>query len=193
MTDPDLNLDNVLSDIWLTLGRARADARHAWRYPVFGTIDSDGWPMSRTVGLREVDATSRKLAIHTDVRAAKVQEVIDHSKCSLLFYNPRTMEQLRVTGLAGLRGEAETADAWSKLSVHQHHNYSVDPAPGSEIAAWNDYGHAATAETIAARFRVIDVSVVSFDWIRLDRPVNGIGHKRAAFNLEAKTGNWLVP
>lgn len=193
MSDSNLALDAVLTDIWATLTRAKADAKHAWRYPAFCTISADGWPTARTVGLREASQDVGRLAIHTDVRSAKIEELSAEPKCTLMFYNSRTQEQLRVVGLATIRGAEEAAKVWAGLPVHQHHNYSVQPDPGAEISRWDGYNHGTDPAVIASHFRVIDLAIHHMDWIRLDRPVAGIGHKRAAFDLMAGSSKWLVP
>ncbi|MEO0498594.1 MAG: pyridoxamine 5'-phosphate oxidase family protein [Pseudomonadota bacterium] len=193
MSDGDPNLVAVLAGIWATLERAKADAKHAWRYPAFCTMTADGWPTARTVGLREVLRDTGHLAIHTDVRSAKIEELLAEPKCSLMFYNARTQEQLRVAGAATIRASDEAVEVWASLPVHQHHNYSVEPAPGTEISTWNGYTHGTDPATISGHFRVIDIAVQHMDWIRLDRPVEGIGHKRAAFDVKAGRARWLVP
>ncbi|MEM1365817.1 MAG: pyridoxamine 5'-phosphate oxidase family protein [Pseudomonadota bacterium] len=193
MRDGDLTLDGVLDGIWSTLTRARADAKHAWRYPAFCTINADGWPAARTVGLREVVQGDGRLAIHTDVRSAKIDELLAEPRCSLMFYNSRTQEQLRVTGFGVVRSAGDTQKVWEQLPARQHHNYSVQPEPGSEIESWDSYAHGTDEAVFASHFRVIDVSIRQMDWIRLDRPVDGIGHKRASFYLSSGDAKWLVP
>lgn len=193
MSASDTSLDDVLNGIWTTLVRAKADAKHAWRYPAFCTISADGWPTARTVGLREVAQDKGVLSIHTDVRSEKIAQLGACSKCSLMFYNAKTQEQLRVSGVATIRFAEETSKVWAQLPPHQHHNYSVQPAPGSEIERWDAYSHGSDETVLSGHFRVVDMSIFSMDWIRLDRPVDGIGHKRAQFDVRAGTARWLVP
>ena len=94
-------LDGILDQIWLMLEQGAAHSDDPFHWPVLGTTAKEGCSL-RTVILRQVNATDRILVCHTDARSAKVQEIINYSQPSWIFYHPEKKIQVRISGHANI-------------------------------------------------------------------------------------------
>jgi len=88
-----------------------------FHWPVLGTTAKEGCSL-RTVILRQVNAPDRILVCHTDARSAKVQEILNCSQASWIFYHPKKKIQVRISGHATLHVYDPAADRqWADTSV----------------------------------------------------------------------------
>ena len=94
-------LDGVLDNIWLMLEQGAANSKDPFHWPALGTTTKEGCSL-RTVILRKVNVPERILVCYTDARSAKVQEIVNCSQTSWLFYHPKKKVQVRISGHATL-------------------------------------------------------------------------------------------
>ncbi|MBA8817488.1 pyridoxamine 5'-phosphate oxidase [Microbacterium halimionae] len=80
------------------------------------TIDSEGFPRSRTVMLSEFDGES--FFFHTDTQSQKVQDLAQNSRVALTVLWPGFTRQLVVQGTASIAPAAEVSDAYEKRSPY---------------------------------------------------------------------------
>ncbi|MEL7174391.1 MAG: pyridoxamine 5'-phosphate oxidase family protein, partial [Pseudomonadota bacterium] len=82
---PEDDLDAVLDAAWTRLQRGAADKRSAFNTLQIATLGPQGWPEQRTVVLRRVEPSERRVTFHTDRRSAKAAEIESDGRVSLLF------------------------------------------------------------------------------------------------------------
>jgi pyridoxamine 5'-phosphate oxidase len=194
-------LDAVLADVWTRLVRGGADRRSAFHTPVVASIDADGMPQQRVMVLRksiEADATMR---FHTDLRSAKVGEIGNSARVSVLGYDAAAKIQIRASGLAVVSDAGEIADAaWAASSPSSRRCYLTRYAPGSMtdkpisgLPASLESRVPERSETEAGRanFAVLMITLDTLEWLYLAHD----GHVRARFVCEngAWKGQWLIP
>ena len=194
-------LDAVLADIWMRLVRGGADRRSAFHTPVVASLDAGGMPQQRVMVLRkciEADATMR---FHTDLRSAKVSEIGDSARVSVLGYDAAAKIQIRAGGRAIVSDAGEVADAaWVASSPSSRRCYLTRYAPGSStdkpisgLPASLESRVPVRSETEAGRanFAVLMITLDALEWLYLAHD----GHVRARFVQEegAWKGQWLIP
>ncbi|MFJ4453306.1 hypothetical protein ACIP1G_05360 [Pseudomonas sp. NPDC089392] len=64
-------LHDLLQRIWAVLAIPAGPVRNPYRLMQLSTLDEQGWPVSRTVVLRDVDALAGTLYFYADRRSAK--------------------------------------------------------------------------------------------------------------------------
>ena len=184
------SLPEIEAACWRELARAALDRHHEWRTPVLATTDA-GQPDARTVVLREVQPELRQLAIYSDSRAAKRQQLQAQPQAVLVLWSKRLNWQLRLrvqvevhtTGLAA-------SSRWATLRASPAaRDYLAPLAPGALLPAHGEadppVGGSATERR--EHFAVLLATVQTMDWLELHRQ----GHRRAAF--DAQGARWLVP
>ena len=123
----------ILDNIWLMLEQGATHSDDPFHWPVLGTTAKEGCSL-RTVILRQVNAPDRILVCHTDARSAKVQEIINCSQTSWIFYHPKKKIQVRISGHATLHAHDPYADRqWADTSITSRLNYCTSQAPGTPI------------------------------------------------------------
>jgi len=180
---------NHAEDIWKTLLRATVDKKHPWRVVGLSTAGFNG-PASRSVILRGVLASDRRLVFYTDSRSSKMTDITHCPRVALLFWNPKANTQLRVCGKASVEAsELIVNDLWQRIPDYAKKDYATLSAPGQalETAA---IGH--NLDLARTNFTVLNVDVLEMEWLSLNRE----GHQRTSFTLDA-SGRWqasaLVP
>lgn len=167
-------------DIWRTLVRATVDKKHPWRTPALCTQSFQG-PNSRHVVLRGVDVAAAELLFFTDARSCKVSDIAQDPRVSVLFWNPKAMQQLRVWGKATVIDETSVLDPhWARVPEGARRDYATLSAPGEGYRGeWLDLAEA------RINFRLLKVACHRMDDLVLRRE----GHLRVAYsrNLE---GRW---
>jgi len=192
--------ESVLDEIWIMLTRGASRFNDPFHWPVLGTTGKAG-PNLRTVILRKVIVPERTLVCHTDARAPKVQEIRDAERVSWLFYHPKKMIQLRITGSAALHTDNPLAeDQWAAAKPTSRLNYCAVEPPGTAIdrpcSGLPDF-LLKTVPTILQtqrgrkNFMAIACRMDAVDWLIL-RPT---GNRRACFtwDVNGQTSTWLVP
>lgn len=186
------------------LVRATKDRRHAFRTPVFCTVDAqDGSPRARTVVLRHADPEALVLRCHTDRRSAKVREIEREPMVVWLFYDAAARVQLRIRARATVHLDGEVfEDAWQRTALMSRRCYLAPHEPGmpAEKPSANLPDDAIDSEPSLERsedgranFAVVQTRVLSMDWLWLRHD----GHRRAAFvwNEDGSVGDagWRQP
>jgi hypothetical protein len=193
-------LDGVLDKIWLMLEQGAAHSDDPFHWPVLGTTAKEGCSL-RTVILRKVSVPQRILVCYTDARSAKVQEIMNCSQTSWLFYHPQKKIQVRISGHATLHARDPYADRqWADISVTSRLNYCASQPPGAPIDKpssglpdflLNKIPTLLETEIGRMHFMVIAVQIFSIDWLIL----KVTGNRRARFEWDGDRlhARWLVP
>jgi pyridoxine/pyridoxamine 5'-phosphate oxidase len=177
-----MKLDHVAVSIWAALEAASRTPGNPLRTPTLATLGTDGTPQARMVVLRDVRPAARALVFHTDIRSAKWTELAAVLRASVLAWDPKSRQQMRLTG--GITrhgpGSPEATAAWSTLPAHTRATYA-GPAPGSALEA--------TQATDAEAFGVLVFTAESLDWLVLERS----GNLRARVDLTTGAAVWVAP
>ncbi len=193
-------LGDLPGHIWTTLGSAIKEASHPLRLASIGTGSSAGCAV-RTVVLREVDQSNRRLIFYTDQRSRKISELRQNPRVAWLFYDPAAGVQIRAETIAQIHHADEIAlQGWSRTPIVNRVNYCTVHAPGTEICDWGEalprdlrsvLPDAQNTAVGQKNFAVVSTTVERFDWLWL----NPMQHRRAAFHWDgmAFRGRWLTP
>ena len=151
--------------------------------------------------LRKTDIANRQLFFYTDIRSAKIQQLLDNATLSWLFYHPSKNIQIRAIGHTTIQHQNEfTLSQWKKLPYYGRKTYGTLQAPSTPLphasddlpAIWNS-PTIKLADTAYAyvNFAIIACTIHHLEWLHLQRS----GHQRAQFDFvdKAWTGKWLVP
>jgi len=191
----------IEADCWSLLQAAVQDKSCGWRLPVLATC-ANGELRQRTVVLRKIDAHSRRLFVHTDLRSPKCNCIRSNSDVSWLFYDATRHVQLQLTGRATIHTDDDVADRiWHDEAESSLRGYLAPYVPGTERPAPETNLPNAVRQRIPdrseltsarANFAVISCVVGAADWLLL-RPD---GNLRARFTYEdgaTSTMDWLAP
>jgi hypothetical protein len=139
------------------------------------------------VVLRQLSSTMEFL-VYTDVRTAKVRDLLETPRVSLLFYHPKKQVQVRVKAIATLHVEDALAqEHWKRVPEKRQSEYKSGLVPGTRIET-PDLGWETQSES--THFSVLKFSPLSIEVLQLARE----GHLRMQFELAAGwQGTWLVP
>jgi hypothetical protein len=193
-------LESVLDEIWIMLTRGASRFTDPFHWPVLGSIGKDV-PNLRMVILRKVMVPERILVCHTDARAPKVQEIRDAERVCWLFYHPKKMVQLRITGTATLHTDDPLAEEqWAAARPTSRLNYCAVEPPGTPIdrpsSGLPDFLLKKVPTLLQTQrgrkhFMAIACRMDVVDWLIL-RPT---GNTRARFiwSEEGLTSTWIVP
>ena len=199
-TSTERTLNEILLGTWAMLSQGVTEAEHPFHTSVLGTVGRYGSSL-RTVVLREVIPSERRLSCYSDRRAEKVADLLTHPQASWLFYDPGQQIQLRLAGRATLHFTDELADrAWTRVGLTSRMNYLSLQRPGTPLANPGsglpeafDSRNLSPAESEAGRkhFAVIVCQVTFLDWLQL----NPDGHRRAQFIWESDKlrSSWVTP
>jgi len=184
------NYSDAPSQIWQNvlheLHRGALDPKHPFRFLTLATSGAQ-FPQVRTVVLRQLSSTMEFL-VYTDVRTAKVRDLLETPRVSLLFYHPKKQVQVRVKAIATLHVEDALAqEHWKRVPEKRQSEYKSGLVPGTSIET-PDLGWETQSES--AYFSVLKFSPLSIEVLQLARE----GHLRLQFELAAGwQGTWLVP
>jgi pyridoxamine 5'-phosphate oxidase len=202
-----VDLPPFYDDLTLSLNEARIaieagarDRRQPAHCPTVATLGADGEPTQRVMILREMDWAKRSLRFHTDARTAKVPA---DPACSVLFYDPPSKLQLRLSGAARILLNGDEVDkAWDSSTLFARRCYLAENAPGaladapvSGLPDWVE-GRQPTETEVASARQNFALLVTEFDRIEWLYLANA-GHRRARWTWDAAAGdwqgNWLIP
>ena len=184
------NSSDAPSQIWQNvlheLHRGALDPKHPFRFLTLATSGVQ-FPQVRTVVLRQL-SPAMEFLVYTDVRTAKVQDLLETPRVSLLFYHPKKQVQIRVKALATLHvANALAQEQWKRVSEKRQSEYKSGLAPGTRIET-PDLGWETHSES--AHFSVLKFSPLAIEVLQLARQ----GHLRIQFELASGWhGTWLVP
>jgi len=187
-TDPhpwaaDLSL--LHAQVWARLIRGVNDRHAPARHPTLATVTADGAPQARTVVLRAADAAAGTLDLHTDLRSAKVTELMRQPLAALHIWDSGAHLQTRITARVDILSGPAVADLWSRVPDASRQSYGTQPAPGQPISAALDYEKRPDANS----FAVLRCHVQALDVLHL-----GPSHCRARFDrADGWSGIWLAP
>ncbi len=178
-------LQDIDSAIWCELSACPHDRTHAWRVPVLATTEVGGDPDARTIVLRDVLETPRRLRFFTDARSPKVAQLAFRKRGVLVMWSPALSWQLRVqVQLEVLRDTAEVASRWRQLRQSRAAlDYLCVAAPGSALPAAAE----SPPQAGDGHFAIIDAAIEAIDWLEL----SAHGHRRARF--DAAGAPWIQP
>lgn len=187
-------LDHILDSIWDSVELGATLSKHPFRRAVLATFDGVS-PQMRTVILRYSNRERRCIQIYSDLRSTKIQEISEHPKISLLFYDQQESIQIRLNGTATVEsGGSHLKTIWAGLPIENKINYATPARPGSQaddpVSAF-PVVDAQVPDFAFKNFSVITLVVDQIDWLRL-----GVaGHYRAKFQFRNNgfTGGWVVP
>jgi 3-hydroxyisobutyrate dehydrogenase len=192
------HLPELEQDCWDRLVSGAVKSRTPFHTPSIATLHQ-GEVSLRTVVLRKTLPTERELRFHTDIRSPKWQELSQNPSISALFYDAIDRIQLRVKGKAVLHHTNEiTAEAWQKTSLSSRKCYLTRFSPSSfseesTSGLTDDIEHEnftlAESESGYSNFGIVSIHVQSIDWLWL----NHAGHRRAFFDYEKGSFQWMIP
>lgn len=190
--------EETMTAIWTELIRGSAEKEHPFRMPVIGTSGGgEEEPIEnnmRMVVLRNVDAQERQLFFHTDIRSAKVKDLMKYPKLSWLFYHPRHQIQIRAKGSIQLHFKDKVwDDFWQMGTANSLKGYTTKVAPGTllidyhpsiEANLLNQTPEKGEIESGKNNFVVVSCVIEFVEWLKLSRE----GHQRIEFIW--KNGQW---
>jgi pyridoxamine 5'-phosphate oxidase len=163
-----------------------AKKRHLFRYFTLATIENRE-PQQRTVVLRKT-LTDLSFVSSADKRTQKTEDLQQNSSCSALFYDPKKLLQLRVSGTAEfITDKEQIATYWHTVQEASKKDYTTKIAPGTLIN--NPDAIAYTSEE--NHFCPVKIIPTSIEYLRLKRP----NHTRVLFSRIDNdwSGEFLVP
>ncbi len=200
MTSMD-DLTGIEAFCWQIIFEAASNRKIAMHQPVIATA-VEGRAHMRTVVLRRADIDRKAVYFHTEYRSLKLQDIIENSQLSWLFYDQNISTQIRLSGPTVIHHKDELAtEHWEKTGHHSRRSYlqSLPPSTIIDKPATGLDNQLATFEyTIEEtekgfdHFTVIETQTNWMEWFF----VHHEGNRRARFTYEngqLKTAEWLIP
>ena len=196
----ELDLDEWDREIWQRLVEGASDRNSGWRLPVLGTA-LNGKPRQRIVVLRQVDAASRTILVHTDIRSAKIEEISSEPVCSWIFYDAANQVQLQLAGEVRIHTDDDVADSlWCSETETSLRGYLAPLSPGTRCSEPetnlpdNVKDRIPSRDELAAakkNFSVLSCRIRSAEVVVLRRS----GNLRAKFDYsnEELDAHWVAP
>jgi hypothetical protein len=187
------HLPTLLTQVWTKLGQACNDTVDPWHTPVLGTLNGNR-PALRTMVIRAVESTSRNLVCYSDIRAAKVRQMLDYPVAEWLFYDTQQGVQLRASGKTTVHNQNHvTKAAWKSKPVMNHLPYVSPLPPGTGLPASlpSNLPDLKEHELAYQNFAVIVTTIHLFDLLLLGESKD----RRAAFSWDGEqfSPTWMVP
>lgn len=175
--------------LWRRLEHALSDRGAPWRTPVLATVREDGAADARTLVLRAVDASARRLMVHSDSRAGKLRDIAAQPRATMVFYDPGAQLQARLHGIANVvDAEPLVKAAWARVPDAARRNYRGMLPPGAAqpgpMASLSGSGE--------VNFALIEVQVFEADLLW----VGNAAHLRCRFRWPAHgdaEAAWVSP
>jgi len=179
-----MNLTIFIDDALKTIQRGTVDRKSPFKLPVLSSCDGN-IVFQRIVVARRYNERDHSLIIYTDHESKKYYQLKTNPSCSLLFWDTKKRLQVQVTGEASFL--VNKIDYWDKLSDTQKKDYAINPFPGTEISAADDFNY----DSAKSRFEVISIQFKTLDILELTPS----GHKRAKsiLNKNEREDFWLTP
>lgn len=178
-------MEENLEEIRRELVNGYAKKGHPFRYFSLATLSGDK-PVQRTVVLRKL-LPDFKLMLYTDARSNKINQITTNTQVSTLFYHPKKLLQIQLTGHAE-RIEGEALDIhWKTISENARKDYTTSEAPGTPIKNLEDLQYRMNS----LNFAMIQIIPDQIDYLQLKRP----NHLRIRFTKQDNDwlGQYLVP
>lgn len=185
MSDWFKTSQGIWDNVWSTLGRGVADAKHPARRPTFATVSPEGWPEARTVVLRSADHDGATVTVHTDLYSDKIKSLHAAPRAAMHIWDVTQNLQIRLQAEVTIISGNETRALWDKIPDHAQQSYGVTPPPGTPIEQALDYAKDPDPNT----FAILDCYITQIDAVHL-----GVDHRRVNFSrLGHWQGQWLSP
>ena len=186
-------LTAIEQKVWALLSVGVVSYKNTFHHGCIANVQ-DGYPELRTVILRKVMETDKKLFFHTDIRAPKVPFLQKNPAISWLFYDEGIRLQLRMQGTANIHFKNEIAEkGWAESKLSSKLTYSIANAPGTVLAApipinINEKEPSdELVEFAASNFAVVETSIATLDIVFLHHQ----GNKRAFIDYTNQTMQWV--
>jgi pyridoxamine 5'-phosphate oxidase len=132
------------------------------RYLQLATIDSQGYPANRTVVFRGWHDPYSELQFVTDVRSAKITEILHNPQAEACWYFPKTREQFRIRGhLKLIDREASLTDHYPSSSTSQPARQQAWQQLSSKARSqffWPTPGHPRDEDALCAVDELLDLT-----------------------------------
>ena len=170
---------------WHRLVRGVHDRHAPARHPTLATVSPEGWPQARTVVMRAVDRSKRRLEIHTNLHSPKIADLTTTPVAALHIWDSGSRLQIRLQAEVEIVHGDQVASTWSAVPERSRTAYSRNPIPGQPIAEALAY----ELRPDPAAFAVLYLKVGVMDLLHL-----GHEHRRAQFTSDLDwAGQWLAP
>lgn len=191
----DTGLLQIFSTVWTSLRNGAAPGRSPYSIAQLATVGTDSTAKVRYVVLRQASEDRNEVALHTDVRSAKIAEINANPNVALVVADLEKNIQIRLEGKASIitDGPVKRA-AWDASRDHSLVLYRNPLMPGTAIGNPSEGQPAnepADREDGYENFCVIVVSVTRIDWLDLAAD----GHERASLTRAESDwyGSWVAP
>jgi pyridoxamine 5'-phosphate oxidase len=186
--EPEFSLDKVWENIWNSLHAGVDTSGHPFKTPVFISFRKN-YPIGRVVVVRELDKDNR-FWFYTDSRSEKVKYLERMPIGNFVFYDPKSLVQIRIMAKISLHKEDEVAKSrWENIPAAQRADYGGEFAPGITIHSPEDQTHDGK---MGYHFCAICCSPFEVEVLQL-RP--GQGHLKARYEKSTTgwTQQWIAP
>lgn len=165
-------LNDLLQQIKQEIKFGYLKRKHPFRYPVLASLRS-GKPVQRTIVLRDV-TNDFELIFFTDSRSHKMQDFTLNPNASVLFYHPKKLLQVQVTGIVEFIKEGSLyTHYWSRVQGNSTKDYTTQQAPGTRIDHPEEVSYLAEGH----HFCVLKLIPTEIESLQLNRTA----HLRATF------------
>jgi len=167
---------------WQELERASQEREHGWRIMTLATVEGEQ-AQARSVTLRGVDASARRLVFYTDDRSPKLAQIQRHPLGTLLAWCPSLSWQVRLrVHLAQETDSSLVSERWARLRLTPAAQDYLSPmAPGEPLS------YPGQERGSREHFSIVNAQVQSLDWLELHPE----GHRRALFSSGGP--QWVQP
>ena len=178
-------LQKILDDLKTEVKFGYLKKNHPFRYPVLASIFSNS-PVQRTVVLRD-STLNFDLLMYTDERSNKVKHFVENSRGSLLFYHPKKLLQIKISGrVVVLRSGPEYDNHWGGLQGRSIKDFVTNNPPGTPIVNPDRVSYKEDEH----HFCLLKLIPDKMEYLQLKRP----NHIRAEFmNFNDWEGSFLTP
>lgn len=180
-------IDTYFEEIKAELEKGATQKEHPFRYFTLATVGLDQVARLRTVVLRNL-SKDLKITFFTDSRSKKMIHLQENKKVGLLFYNPETLTQIRIEGLAKVvQNEEAKAKYWEEIDQKARMDYTTTSAPGTSLSSPEQLDYLDDED----HFCMIEITPFKMEYLRLKRP----NHIRVRYSWEDGRweGEFIVP
>lgn len=176
----------ILDKVKIELINGYAKKRHPFRYFTLSTIHNNS-PRQRTVVLRKLldDFT---VLFYTDKRSTKIEDLELNNSVSALFYHPKKLLQVQVSGkVKFITDQAELSNFYKNIPENSRKDYITSKSPGSNISNPDNIEYL-TDENYFVAVKIIPDTI---EILQLKRP----NHIRIKYTKQDNSWNeqFLVP
>ena len=195
------SLQSVEENCWTLLHGGASSRKSAMHQAAIATA-VDGMALMRTVVLRRVDMTGKRLFLHTDLRSKKMNDFERGDSLSWLFYDQSVATQIRLSGKVILHHQDSLCrEHWDKTGHHSRRYYMSETAPSVAFdepftglnPALTSYAYTLEeSEMGLANFVVVETEISWMEWYY----THHTGNRRAVFRYaegSLKEASWLSP